>query len=727
MWLTPIPLDAEMTAGEVLARLAANGLWLDPRHPTATERIDAVRSRSERKFEAVAKFLHRDPARYGATIRRQLGTRILWYARAITKVLSRCTESDAGAKLWRVLDLEEGDSDRPVSLGEVHESQGVSAVVLESGFPISVTIGVQDFGIPRGSVGLPPVATVELGGYRSGAGPVAAAPTGGHAPDAETGSSSAWPRIDAPKQVPALREFEVTVGFAPTRQGDVQGGRVSLPFSAEEPELDLTIELSAGPELTCKGDWRQDLRVRADKLYETAAAFRLVGSEPTNAARAWLTTLEVRYILQGKVCGVASRPLAIVSAQDVAGPAAPESGTEWTETGAVASAVVLVPDPEPPDLTIEISKPDGNSATGTYVCRLRSPHGIATPAGPFQINLGADARTFARQLVDEVRLFAGDPLLDSTLTAAGRLVAKKLPREFFAALAEVSLIAKPRPPAVLIVSAEPYVPWELAWVKSSGDPTRPAFLGAQAVVGRWLRDSSGQDDPSDEDPRPAVHPLGVIDVKRIAVMAAWYQAATGMRRLPMAEAEARTLASAHQGIELQAQSEQLRDLLGAKLRVGTDPVDVQAVHFAGHGDFDPTATDPAVLYLQNGKPVRSNHFRAAKYGGKRQPLIFLNACMLGIGGETLGDMGGFPGNSLRGGFGGVLGALWEVDDQVAHDIALEFWKRALPAAPGPGEPVADILRDLRARYDGDATPAPIATYLSYVFYGHPRLRLQRTA
>jgi hypothetical protein len=100
--------------------------------------------------------------------------------------------------------------------------------------------------------------------------------------------------------------------------------------------------------------------------------------------------------------------------------------------------------------------------------------------------------------------------------------------------------------------------------------------------------------------------------------------------------------------------------------------------------------------------------------------------MIGIGGELLGDMGGFPGNCLKGGFGGVLGALWEVDDRVAKDVALEFWRRAMPASGKP-EPVAAILRDLRAKYVVDPATVPIATYLAYVYYGHPRLTLERSA
>jgi CHAT domain-containing protein len=170
----------------------------------------------------------------------------------------------------------------------------------------------------------------------------------------------------------------------------------------------------------------------------------------------------------------------------------------------------------------------------------------------------------------------------------------------------------------------------------------------------------------------------------------------------------------------------VKRLLDAKLTKDFSEVAVEAVHFAGHGDFDPKQTDSSVLMLSEGRPLPSIMFRSANYGGEKQPtpLFFLNGCMIGVGGELLGDMGGFPGNCLKGGFGGVVGALWEVDDKVAHEIALEFWRRALPAGGGKPEPVGEILRDLRGKYSA-AAAVPESTYLAYVYYGHPRLTLQR--
>jgi hypothetical protein len=431
------------------------------------------------------------------------------------------------------------------------------------------------------------------------------------------------------------------------------------------------------------------------------------------------------------VCGTAARPLIILPSASAGAPQPRPFGAGWQTMAATASPVSLVAEKQAPDLTIEITKPDRNASSGAYVCSLCSPHDLAVERGPFDIDLGQDAKTFAKAMVEEIRMFSASELLESTIESIGRLVAERLPVQAFDALREVAAKVAPDVPAVLIVSAEPYVPWELAWMDTPLDASRPNHLGAQALLGRWLRDNSTAPPvgagAEPVVPRPATHPIGELSVRNMAVMAAWYQASSGLRRLPKAEQEAKSLAETFPSVPLAASSQSLRQLLNASLERGFERVAVEAVHFAGHGDFDPTRPDASALFLEDGIPLRSTLFRAAKYGGERQPLMFLNACMLGIGGELLGDMAGFPGNSLRGGFGGVLGALWEVDDAVAHDIALEFWRRALPPPPARGEPIGAILRDLRALYVPGATPAPVATYLAYVYYGHPRLTLQRVA
>jgi hypothetical protein len=543
-----------------------------------------------------------------------------------------------------------------------------------------------------------------------------------------------WPRIDAPHYQPALVPFDVVVGFGDAPQpGTDRPAR--LPVKPGAKTIDVTVELAAGRGVEAPQGWSRPMQVPVDAPASAHVTFRLVGTEPPEPHRPWLTMLEVRYVVDGTVCATAARPLAILPAGAAAGPQDRPFGLPWHAMPPVASRMALQPDDLAPDLTIEITKPDRNAASGHYVCTLYSPHALQAAHGPFDVDLGQDARSLARQIVDEVRMYAANPLLDNALESIGRLVATRLPAQAFSSLAEVARRIAPAVPTVLIVSSEPYVPWELAWMDAPLDASRPSYLGAQALVGRWLRDDAAATPAAAElagAQRPATHPNARMAVRHMAVMAAWYKPEAGLRRLPKAEDEAKSIAQSCRGVPLAASADAMRRLLNGTVDHQFETIGrVQAVHFAGHGDFDPGRPDGSALFLADGTPLRSTLFRSARYGGPHQPLIFLNACMLGIGGELLGDMGGFPGNSLRGGFGAVLGALWEVDDAVAHDIALEFWKRALPEPPARGEPVAAILRDLRARYAPDAAAGadavPVSTYLAYVYYGHPRLTLERAA
>lgn len=714
--LPAIDFDADMSAGDVLDRLALNGFWQGAPPPGAAARIARLATDLELSFAEVEARLARDPRLFGAAIRRQWRGAVLWYARDLQEVLARCMHAPREQSLIDALDLREEDSMPAFELNEDGGTRVRSGVVTDRGTPVAVSL-------PTGLE----LRGAEAKAYRGGA-----AVGADHEPlsrpnvETETASPSprqAWPRVDAPACVPAEKVFDVVVGFAAARQPGIAGGPLDLPFTPEQPFLDLTIELSTDEGMTALDGWRLPLRVSPDDVETALARFRLVASPPDGPDGMRLTTLDIRYILGGTLCGTASRPLVVVPAGHPPPPDSTPFGKVWQQAAPPSSSPVrLVADPDAPDLTIEISKPDRNASSGHYVCTLYSPHALATEQGPFGMDLGQDAKTFARSFVDEIRLLSGSDLLGSLLAGAGQLVADRMPKAVFRALHEVAAKVAPAVPAVLIVSVEPFVPWELAWMPVPLDPGRPAHLGAQAMVGRWLRDEPVAA-ASDEVSRPARHPISRLHVGNLAVLAAWYQTGSGFYRLPNAEEETRKLAEQHRGLQLEATARSLRDLLGDAVRSGARFVSIDAVHFAGHGDFDPARPDASALFLGDGTPLRSMLFRAAKYGGERQPLLFLNACMLGIGGELLGDMAGFPGNSLRGGFGAVLGALWEVDDEVAHGIALEFWRRALPP-DSAGEPVSLILRDLRARSIADPI---VATYLAYVYYGHPRLTLSRAA
>ncbi len=730
-----------MPAAAVLRRLALHGLWCEASQPAAHAVIAEAAARSGRLPADVAQRLARDPQTFGVAVRREWRASLLWYGRRADEVLTACLNAPPGQMLIEVLNLRESDSELPEAAqaradgpgglvaagGElVYDDTALPGKVrrmdaagrptlelfsLEAGAPSADQSAIDPFLLAS-------PAPTRSGGTRGkgGTGGAGAAP-----PAAQT--VQAWPRLDAPGQVEAGEAFEVEVGLSASAQG-AHGAAMALPVPAGASALELVVELLADG-FRCDDGWRQPMPVEVGRIEAARVRWRLVASEPTGADGHRLGTLGVRFLLGGVVCGSAERPI-VVRRSGLPEPTAPPQGTPWLARAATATPVATPDLTHAADLTIEIAHPDANPARGRYLCSLSTPHPIALDPGPHPIELGEDAKTFARSIVEQVRQFAGDALTQNLFDALGDLVAQCLPRACFDALAAVAAHVAPQVPAVLLVSAEPYVPWELARLDPVLDPSRPACLSAQVLLGRWWRDS-GPGGPAARSPRPPADPPARLQIGAMAVMAAQYKAESGLRRLPEAEAEAKALAASHGAVLLAASGTSLKQLLDARLEQGLDTIGAaDAVHFAGHGDFDPARPDGSMMFLADGRPLSSMLFRSARYGDAHQPLAFFNACMIGIGGELLGDAGGFPGNCLRGGFGGVAGALWEVDDGLARDVAIDFWRRVLPAPQGLGEPVAAVWRDLRARYAATDDPAapPHATYLAYVFYGHPRLRLE---
>jgi hypothetical protein len=723
MQLPTVLLDASMQVSVVLARLARHGLWLRPGQPDARRWIDEVGARLNLTREFVTERLGRSPAAYGVAIRRQWGINVLWYGMSAKRVLLACHQAPDKQTLLDVLNLHEHQSEIPQRIERSQFAAAGSGGLVTDGVSLAYDDEIA-----------PDRAGRDTAPFHTGADDLLFGAPGpsrsrDRSSDGQSGAPpvpqrvSGWPAIDAPKIVRAAVPFEVAVGLAAERVAGVAGERMDLPVPAGAAQLQLTVQLTTAGLDTLNG-WSQPLEIDVANPTLARAIFRLVAQPPDGPEGIRLSSIEVRYLLGGVVCGTASCPLVTYRVDATAPPAMP-LGMTWTDRPSTSTPITLSDPALAPDLTIEISHPDADATRGVYACRLSTPHLVPIDTDPHKIDLGDDAKTFARTIVDQVRLFAGDNLTNSLVEAVGDLVATKLPSAVFNAIAAVAEHVNPRVPAVLLVSAEPYVPWELAAMPAL-DPSRPPCLGAQVAMGRWWREGPNAGGPSGRIRRPAANPPECIDVGAMAVMVGKYKAEAGLRALPEAEKEAKELVSSWQDVAMPASSAALIELLNARVVNGFDEVGaIDAMHFAGHGDFDATRPDGAMMFLSDGRPLSSLLFRSAKYGETHKPLAFFNACMIGIGGELLGDAGGFPGNCLRGGFGGVLGALWEVDDALAREISLEFWQRAMPAPGGKGEPIGEIWRDLRARYSStDGTP-PHTTYLSYVFYGHPRLTLGR--
>ncbi|RZI80224.1 MAG: hypothetical protein EOP38_23150, partial [Rubrivivax sp.] len=483
-----VTLDADMRADAVLDRLALLGCWMSEADPAVHRRLAPLAQRLNKSIETVARQRARDPAKLGAAIRQQQGAHVVWHALELAEVLQRCASAPAASTLAEVLDLAKRPAPAAIQWSPSVAASLRNGVVLDGFTPVAVSLGLDDEAAAIGAM-----ASAPRKALRAPQAPSAYARPGWNVSRGEVErpvapvatNVEAWPRIDAPSAVRAGQPFKVVVGFGAARQLDVAGGAVVLPAAPGVDALDISIELSSDACVEALNGWSRPLRVPLNDVLAAQVTFELVGKAPPDPSRPCLTMLEVRYVLDGTVCGLAARPLAIVQAEAEVMPASNDDLAAFA-----ASPFNFQADALAPDLTIEITKPDRSAATGQYVCQLYSPHALTTDRGPHAMDLGHDAKTFAKAIVDEVRLLAASELLDTTLEGFGRLVAQCLPTPVFEALREVAARTAPATPAVLIVSAEPYVPWELAWLDLPLDAARPAYLGAQVLLGRWLRDAN---------------------------------------------------------------------------------------------------------------------------------------------------------------------------------------------------------------------------------------------
>jgi len=350
--------------------------------------------------------------------------------------------------------------------------------------------------------------------------------------------------------------------------------------------------------------------------------------------------------------------------------------------------------------------------------------------------LGAQARAKVATTLDQYDLY-------TWLLGMGRRIYRSMPAPIRAALrATTELGTSDRAATVLVLSDEPYVPWELAahpgvWPGvASGPGGRSPFLGAHVAISRWL---------VTDEPPPPPRPPAVLDIHRTAVVTARYQGVLGADPLPHAEQEAQRLIEALHPAAI-AVRPALDDILAL---INGDPA-ADLLHFALHGRFDPLGVNGGLILppdpdrpLHPHAPVSldENHIRSRQL--KASAFVYLNACQIGAGdNRLLGDYGGMAAAFLEAGAGAVLAPLWNITDSTAAAVAEEVYRTCLgvrfsgdrPGSVGSAGsvgavlPVAETLRRIRARYTEHAVqqevPGVDATLVSFQLFGHPRLVLR---
>ncbi len=252
------------------------------------------------------------------------------------------------------------------------------------------------------------------------------------------------------------------------------------------------------------------------------------------------------------------------------------------------------------------------------------------------------------------------------------------------------------PRTIYIVSAEPYIPWEIMCpnrTRPDGSREEREALGAEIVVGRYAH-------PGNRSPKQS----GAIDDSYILAGTKYIR----QPKLKKAADEAKWVAERFAG-EIVTPGERVRlDQMLAARPVGL-------LHVVAHGKS--TQGAPQQLVLDDDKIFNALQVRAMKglvaACEKQAPLVFLNACDVGRAQPSLVGAGGFASEFIRAGARCVIAPLWSVDDTVAHDVAVGFYQAALD---DPLRPFADILREIRAKA---YAPGGEDTHAAYSFYGDP--------
>jgi hypothetical protein len=379
---------------------------------------------------------------------------------------------------------------------------------------------------------------------------------------------------------------------------------------------------------------------------------------------------------------------------------------------------------EPPDLVLAVRKAD-RSDNGTYLwTAFPSDSSVPVIDGEWVASIGQKPDQFAAEMRRSAKSgnFSGVPRF-AQFKGFGTQIARAMPEGAKAVLREIA--CKPnleQAASVLLLTEEPYVPWELAVFTPplstpfGGDSP---FLGAHVAIGRWPLASS--------KPRPT--PVPRRSVRRPGVITADYEGIAGWPKLEAAQAEADQFKKAYSGDDvIPPVWTDVRNCLE-----GDPPFDL--LHFALHGQFseNPDAADENGVVLigaDEGKGPKPQFLTRHQVEGLTctiNPFVFLNACQVGAAGEELGVYSGLAESFLRAGACAVVAPVWNVEDTVAANLSRRFYESALSASPVP---VAEILRRERASYtehDIELAPNTVTpTLISYQFYGHPLLRLSRT-
>jgi CHAT domain len=470
---------------------------------------------------------------------------------------------------------------------------------------------------------------------------------------------------------------------------------VVLDLPEDLEQIDIEVMLAATDHFVVKGECIRTLSMHRDDERSPDVTFDLAVREdaPPDGAPPMLTAY---LTYQHRPSGRVHRSVEI---QGIA--AAAETPPEESIPEPVApDELAIDARAEPADLTIDVVRTPDNDGRHFLVTLRTTLLDDFAMSEPEPWNFPQDTDAYVAGMMSQFTLKGASPFdRQASLKGAGVALWEKAPtcfQDLFWRLLDEGHPLR----TIYVASEEPHIPWELMRPRRplpDGGVEQRDVLGVEFVIGRWVH--PGHRSPKQQDPLDESY-----------VVAPTYP----VKPLKTASAEAQWVCERFGGTQVTPATQARLDQM-----LRERPVDL--LHFVAHGKSNPQA--PQTLLLEQGAVFNSLQVRGMdgleNACRTKAPLVFLNACEVGLATPSLVGAGGFASEFISAGARCVVAPIWSVKDSLAHEVAVAFYEAALEE---PTRPFADILRDIRAKAyeaaDGEDT------YAAYCFYGDPLTSLQ---
>lgn len=503
--------------------------------------------------------------------------------------------------------------------------------------------------------------------------------------------------VDFPGEVPPGIEIPLVVHLSLHAEDDAVDHDVSVTFAdPKQPEI-LEVVLSAPDFQERTGNWTRLIKVFSDRDSQPAV-FLLSAKEISG-----VTSLTVDYNHGGRLLGSAKYEVTITE-QPAAEPA------PLRRIGAATPIEPLPADPPPPaDLELRVTKDErSNTLHFTLHSEDASLGYIRQEMGSVQ--LADEPRRFLAEKLARLSDFAGRAMdhqddaflreVEDEIIAIGenlfeQIFPQALRDEYWRIKA---LREEGRIRSLLIVSDEPWIPWELIKPYGFDNETNMElsddFLAAAFQTSRWLA-GRGLGEPMHIRAAELVAPeLDLVYVQREQA----YFANLAERGLRLGEI-------------LRTRSDFLETTRNGEF---------QLMHVAAHGKFKPENADTSPIILRNREIVQPDDLAGGRSLALRRqrPLIFLNTCHSGQLEFTLTGLGGWADRMVNDiGVSAFIGTLWEVQDALAAEFAQMFYNKLIE-----GQTLGEAFHSAREHIRALQPANP--TWLAYTLYADPNSRAE---